>query len=103
MWLLYIDEFGLPVRLPNPDAVQLDELGLPLNPDAVQLDELGLPILRWGLTCNKPHARAVDEPCISTMSLKGVPLSEINRLWFNSIRKIRLADPLSELSALMSL
>ena len=85
--VVQLDEFGLPVRLPNP-------------PNS---DELGLPILRWGLTCNKPHARAVDEPCISTMSLKGVPLSKINRLWFYSIRKIRLADPLSELSVLVSL
>ena len=91
MVVVQLDEFGLPAHLPNPP-----------NPDAAQLDEYGLPNLRWP-TCGQSHARVVDEPCISTVSLKGMPLPEINCLWFDDIQKKRLADLLSELYALMLL
>ena len=80
------DEFDAPVR-PGLGAadVQLDELGLPVL--------LPNPNLRLRPTCVKP--------CISSLSLKGMPLSEINHLWFDDIKRKRLADPLSELNALM--
>ena len=79
------------------------ELDAPVRPRLgaadVQLDELG-----WPVPSSNPNLRlwpTCVEPCISNLSLKDMPLSEINRLWFDDIKKKRLADPLSELNALM--
>ena len=79
------------------------ELDAPVRPRLgaadVQLDELGCPVLP-----PNPNLRlrpTCVEPCISNLSLKDMPLSEINRLWFDNIKKKRLADPLSELHALL--
>ena len=79
------------------------ELDAPVRPRLgaadVQLDELG-----WPVPSSNPNLRlwpTCVEPCISNLSLKDMPLSEINRLWFDDIKKKRLADPLSGLNALM--
>ena len=70
----------------------------------VQHDELGWPVLLPDPNLPDPNLRlwpSCADPCISNLSLKGMPLPEINRLWFDDINKKQHANPLNELNALM--
>ena len=65
------------------------------SPPSYLLCDIGLPPTRTSLI--------VAEPCISTVSLKGKSLEEINRLWLADMKAKIVADPLIELRALMQL
>ena len=77
---------------PSKPEIQLDEFGLP---PSYLLCDIGLPPTRTSLIA--------AEPCISTVSLEGKSLEEINRLWLADVKAKTIADPLSELNALMRL
>ena len=77
---------------PHKPEIQLDEFGLP---PTYLLCDIGLPPTRTSLTA--------ADPCISTVSLKGKSLEEINRLWLADMKAKIVADPLIELRALMQL
>ena len=85
--------FGFPCKDPS----EMSALG-------VQLDEFGLPLVN--AMDNVSSGRCPNsEPCISTVSLRGKSLSEINRLWLADINAKRNSKALTleELSALMRL
>jgi hypothetical protein len=75
-------DFGFPCKDPS----ELSALG-------IQLDEFGLPLVKAlvDTSSGRPNidSLAVDEPCISTVSLRGKSLSEINRLWLTDINAKR--------------
>ena len=77
---------------PSKPEIQLDEFGLP---PSYLLCDIGLPPTRT--------SSIVAEPCISTVSLKGKSLEEINRLWLADMKAKIVAAPLIELRALMQL
>jgi hypothetical protein len=55
----------------------------------IQLDEFGLPLVNAMVNASsgRPNIDSLPdgEPCISTVSLRGKSLSEINRLWLADI------------------
>ena len=75
-------DFGLPCK----DPTELSALG-------IQLDEFGLPLVKAMVdtSSGRPNIDSLPagEPCISTVSLRGKSLSEINRLWFTDINAKR--------------
>ena len=77
-------------------------------PFGIQLDEYGLPLLNTivNVSSRRPNMSSLPDgkPCISTVSLRGKSLDEINRLWLTDINaKRKLTEQLDELSALMRL
>ena len=77
---------------PSKPEIQLDEFGLP---PSFLLCDIGLPPTHTSLI--------VAEPCISTVSLKGKSLEEINRLWLADTKAKIVAAPIIELRALVQL
>ena len=75
-------DFGFPCKNPS----ELSALG-------IQLDEFGLPLVNAMVNASsgKPNIDSLPdgEPCISTVSLRGKSLSEINRLWLADINAKR--------------
>ena len=75
-------DFGLPCK----DPTELSALG-------IQLDEFGLPLVKAMVdtSSGRPNIDSLSagEPCISTVSLRGKSLSEINRLWLADINAKR--------------
>ena len=91
-------------EFPYKDPTELSALG-------IQLDEFGLPLVKAMVdtSSGRPNIDSLSagEPCISTVSLRGKSLSEINRLWFTDINAKRNSavqtKMLDELLAIMQL
>ena len=75
-------DFGFPCKDPS----ELSALG-------IQLDEFGLPLVNAmnNVSSGRSYIDSLpdSEPCISTVSLRGESLSEINRLWLADINAKR--------------
>ena len=101
------------VRPTQIDTPCLCDSGFPcknsseLSAFGIQLDEYGLPLLNAivNVSSRRPNMSSlpVGEPCISTVSLRGKSLDEINRLWLTDINAKRNSTEQLELSALMRL
>ena len=102
------------VRPAQNDTPCLCDSGFPcknsseLSAFGIQLDEYGLPLLNTivSVSSRRPNISSLPdgEPCISTVSLRGKSLDDVNRLWLADINaKRNSTEQLDELSALMRL